>query len=109
MSRRKVVESYYSDICNLAQLLEKYVAAYRLLIGGAEELNTISAASRSQVKKALHRSYELGEIIDDVLEIIEKSECSYFDYCKLKGNIMERKLEMQTIETEIDDELKLDN
>lgn len=109
MTRRKALECYYSDIFNLAILLEKYVASYRLLIGGAEELNTISAASRRQIKKALHRAYKLGDIIDELLETIEKSENSYLDYCKLKAKVMEFKIEMQTIETEIDEELKLDN
>lgn len=109
MTRRKAVENYYLDIFNLAQLLEKYVAAYRLLIGGAEELNTIALSTKKQVKKALHRAYELGDIIDELLETIEKSDNSYLNYCKLKSKVMECKIEMQTIETEIDDELKLDN
>jgi hypothetical protein len=109
MSRRKALECYYLDIFNLAVLLEKYVASYRILIGGSGELNTIAAASRRQVKKALHRAYKLGDIIDELLETIEKSEEGYLDYCKFKGKVMECKIEMQTIETEVDDILKLDN
>lgn len=109
MSRRKAIECYYLDIFNLAVLLEKYVASYRVLIGGSGELNTIAAASRRQVKKALHRAYKLGDIIDKLLETVEKSEEGYLDYCRLKGEIMECKIEMQTIQSEVDDTFKLDN
>jgi len=108
VSTRKALECYYLDIFNLAVLLEKYVASNRLLIGGSGELNNIAVASRRQVKKALHRAYKLGDIIDQTLETIEKSENGYLDYCKLKGNVMECILDMQTIETEIDDTSKLD-
>jgi len=106
---RNALECYYLDIFNLAVLLEKYVASYRILLGGSEGLNNIAVASRRQVKKALHRAYKLGDIIDQLLETIEKSENSYLNYCKLKGKVMECIIEMQTIEMEIEDTSKLDN
>jgi hypothetical protein len=108
MSRRKALECYYLDILNLSVLLEKYVASYRILIGGSGELNNISVASRRQVKKALHRAYKLGDIIDELLETIEQSKDGYLDYIRLKGKAMECKIEMQEIELEIDDASKLD-
>lgn len=107
MGHRKVVESYYSDVSNLADLLSKLVNSYRLLIGGANELNGISLAHRNDIKDALKRANKLGDIIDDLLDALEKVGCGYIDYCKLKSEVIKVYVETQYIQTEIDNELKL--
>lgn len=109
MPHRKLVEEYYADINNLADLLNKLVNSYRLLIGGAGELNTIALAHKKDVKHALKRVDELGDVIDDLIDVLDKSSYIYLDYCKIKSQVMECKIQAQYIQTEIDDELKLDN
>ena len=52
---------------------------------------------------------KLGDIIDDVIDVLDKSSFSYMDYCKLKAQLLEGRIQAQYIETEIDRELKLDN
>lgn len=109
MPHRKVVEQYYVDINNLADLLGKLVNSYRLLIGGAGELNGIALAHKKDVKAALKRVNELGCVIDDVINVLDKSSFSYMDYCKLKGQLLESKIQAQYIETEINEELEFNN
>lgn len=106
---RKLVETYYVDINNLADLLGKLVNSYRLLIGGADELNKIALAKKKEVKEALNRADELGEVIDRVIFALENATFSYVDYCNLKADIIKCKLTSEHIETEIDDELKFEN
>lgn len=109
MPHRKVVQDYYVDINNLADLLTKLVNSYRLLIGGAGELNGIALSHKKDIKDALRRVNELGDIIDDVIDVLDKSSYSYMDYCKLKGQFMESKILAQYVETEINDELEFEN
>lgn len=109
MPHRKIVEQYYVDINNLTDLLSKLVNSYRLLIGGAGELNTIALAHKRDVKDALKRVNELGDIIDSVIKVLDCSSFSYMDYCKLKAQILESKIQVQYIETEIDQELEFEN
>lgn len=109
MPHRKIMEQYYVDINNLADLLAKLVNSYRLLIGGAGELNTIALAHKKDVKDALKRVNELGDVIDNVIHVLDRSSFSYMDYCKLKAQLLESRIQAQYIETEIDEELKLDN
>jgi hypothetical protein len=109
MPHRKLVEEYYTDINNVADLLNKLVNSYRLLIGGAGELNTIALAHKKDVKHALKRVNELGDVIDDLIDVLDKSSYIYMDYCKIKSQIMEYQIQAQYIQTEIDNELELKN
>lgn len=108
MGHRKVIQSYYSDINNLADFLAKLVNSYRLLIGGAGELNQIALAKKSEVKKALDRADDLGDVIDDVIKALDCIGYNYIDYCKIKAQIIKSRNQFQYIETEIDEELKFD-
>ncbi|MDP4090123.1 MAG: hypothetical protein Q8930_12735 [Bacillota bacterium] len=107
MSHRKVVETYYSDMNNLADLLGKLVNSYRLLIGGVHELNGVALAHKDEIKDALDRVDELGKLIDQILVAFKYSGHAYIDYCKLKSDIIKEHLAVQYIQNEIDDELKL--
>lgn len=92
---------------NLADLLAKLVNSYRLLIGGAHELNGISLAHRDDIKDALERADELGKIIDYILDALKNSGYTYVGYCKLKADLIKNHIEVQYIQSEIDSELKL--
>lgn len=109
MAHRRVIETYYKDVNNLADLLNKLVNSYRLLIGGANELNGIALASKRDIKDALKRANELGDIIDGVIEALEISTDNCNCYCKLKSEIINSKMHMAYIETEINEDLKLQN
>lgn len=106
MNHRKLVQEYYGDISNLTELLTKLVNSYRLLIGGAAEFNTIALARKNDVKHALERANELGEVIDQIIEVLEKTSYGYMDYCKIKSELIGYKVQAKYIETEIDEELK---
>lgn len=108
MSGRKLIETYYVDINNLADLLSKLVSSYRLLIGGADELNKIALARKEEIRDALKRSDKLGDIIDDLIVTLEKASCNYMEYCEIKSEIIKGKVNSNHILTEIDDEIKFD-
>ena len=107
MAHRKVIQNYYSDINNLADTLTKLVSSYRLLIGGADELNKIALSKKSDVKDALKRADNLGDIIDETIKVLDNASYSYMSYCTMKTEVMKCKLQLEYIETEIDEELKL--
>lgn len=103
------MEDYYNDINNLSDFLAKLVNSYRLIVGGAGELNGIALAHKKDVKKAIKTSNDLLEVINEVICMLEKTSCGYMDYCKLRAQIMESRMQVQYIQTEIDNELKLQN
>ena len=107
MAHRRVVENYYDDINNLADLLNKLVSSYRLLIGGANELNGIALSKKSDVKEALKRANGVGDIIDETIKVLDDASYGYMSYCKMKTEIMKSKLQIKYIESEIDEELRL--
>ncbi|MEK6266008.1 MAG: hypothetical protein N2B06_14755, partial [Clostridium sp.] len=80
MSHRRVVQNHYNDINNLADMLSKLVNSYRLLIGGADELNKIALSKKSDVKDALKRADNLGDIIDEVIKVLDGASYSYMSY-----------------------------
>jgi tRNA U55 pseudouridine synthase TruB len=99
----------YDDIANLCLLLKNYVDAYRLLIGGASELYNVNIAKKSEVKKALERVEQVGDLIDKLINTLDKCEVSYFKYCKIKNDYITISTEKDKIFTEIDNELSLQN
>lgn len=107
MTHRRVIQNYYNDINNLAEILTKLVSSYRLLIGGADELNKIALAKKGDVKDALKRADSLGDIIDKTIKTLDEASYSYLDYCKIKTEVIKCRLQVEYIETEIEEELKL--
>lgn len=99
----------YDDIANLSILLKNYVDAYRLLIGGASELYNVNIAKKSEVKKSLERVEQVGDLIDKLINTLDKCEVSYFKYCKIKTDYITMSTEKDKIFTEIDNELNLQN
>ena len=105
MKYQQLIKEYYVDINNLNQLLKTMVDSYRLLIGGAAELNNIYEAKSSYVKEAVHRANELGKIIDNVIDLLDECGETYFKYCALVGDYILKKSDNKVILTEVDDEL----
>ena len=109
MKYDEFAKSHYSDIQNLNMLLKSYVDSYRLLIAGASELYNVNLAKKSEVKKALERVEEVGGLIDNLVEALDKCEGGYLKYCKIKNEYMSLSVAKSKIYTEIDDELNFQN
>ncbi|WP_435575599.1 hypothetical protein [Clostridium gasigenes] len=109
LAYREVIKNNGEELNNLADLLGKFVNSYRLLIGGAGELNIIALAKKSEVKDALDRAANVGAIIDDLVKVIESSDDCYFKYMKIKNNFILSKTEKDSILTEINNELEFQN
>ncbi|MDS0526875.1 hypothetical protein NNC19_14380 [Clostridium sp. SHJSY1] len=109
MGYDKVIHRHYEDLNNLNTLLRNYVDMYRLLVSSAAELNTVQLAKKSEIKDAVDRIHEIGELIDDLLKVIEKCEESYIKYCFLKNEVISENTEKESIKTEIHNELEYHN
>ncbi|AKA70993.1 hypothetical protein [Clostridium scatologenes] len=109
MTCRKVMEDYYNDINNLSDFLAKLVNSYRLIVGGAGELNGIALAHKKDVRNAIKTSNDLLKVINEVICMLEKTSCGYMDFCNVRSQIMQSRMQVQYIQTEIDNELKLQN
>lgn len=109
MGYREVVKGNYEELNNLADLLSKFVNSYRLLIGGAGELNNIALAKKNEVKDALDRAEDVGCLIDSLVKVIEGSGNCYFKYTKIKNEFILAKTQKDTILTEVDNELNFSN
>jgi hypothetical protein len=107
LTHRKVIQNYYNDVNNLSEILGKLVLSYRTLIGSADELNKIALSKKSEVKDALKRADNLGDIIDETIKVLDDASFSYMSYCKMKTEVMKGRLQIEYIETEVDEELKL--
>ena len=99
----------YDDIANLSILLKNYVDSYRLLIAGASELYNVNIAKKNEVKKALDRVDQVGDLIDRLINTLDKCEGSYLKYCKIKNDYITITTEKDKIFTEIDNELNFQN
>ena len=109
MTYRNLIDNQYTDISNLTSLLNSLVNSYRLLIGGAYELNNISEAKKGDVKEAVKRVDNLGEIIDEIIKTLDDCNTSYVKYCKIKKSYIDEKALKDNILTEIDNELEFKN
>ena len=106
MSNRRVIENYNFDINNQVDLLGKLVNSYRLLIGGAGELNTIALASKNDVRDAIKRVNKLGGIIDNIIQDMNDKNKAYIKYGKIKDELMRELVDEAFISEEIEEELK---
>ncbi|MGI6711947.1 MAG: hypothetical protein ACOX4L_04320 [Bacillota bacterium] len=60
------------DIEDLISKLKPLAESYKLLVCAADEFNNIALAHKKDVKKAIDRADNLGDIIDDVISTLDK-------------------------------------
>lgn len=109
MGYNKLIKEYYGNLNNLADLLKKLTESYRLLIGGAFELNNIPEARTKYVKEAVNRADKLGDEIDHLIDLLDKCGESYYKYVSVMGEYMLKNSNDKVILTEIDSDLQFGN
>lgn len=109
MAYREIVKENFDELNNLVELLGKFVNSYRLLIGGAAELNSVALSKKNEVKDALDRAEDVGSIIDSLVKVIEGSGECYFKYTKIKNEFILANTQKDNILTEVDNELDFQN
>lgn len=109
LNSKILFEEYFREVNNLVEVLSKYINSYRLLIGGAGELNSIALARKGDVKDALKRVNELGKLIDCLIKTLDGVQCCYIEYLKLKSTLIEIQTTKDIILTEIDQDLLFNN
>lgn len=108
-SYRELFDAYFIEVNNIAELLSKFVNSYRLLIGTAGEINGIALARKKEVRAAIDRANQLGEVIDVLLDAIQSIEVCYLNYIMLKADVIAVKTSKSVILTEVDNELIFQN
>lgn len=109
MKYTELIKDYYGNLNNLSDLLKKMSESYRLLIGGAAELNNIPEAKSSYVKDAVKRADKLGETIDNLISLIDSCGESYYKYCTVVNDFILKNSSSDVILTEVDDDLLFQN
>ena len=87
MGYDNLIRSHYEDLDNMSTMLRNYIEIYRLLISSTVDLHATSV-EKSEIKHALERIDDVGELIDDLLKTIKKCECSYVKYCSIKNEVI---------------------
>lgn len=109
MKYKELMSENFNELNNINMLLSSMVNSYRLLIGGAAELNNIHNAKKSDVKDAIDRAAELGDVIDDLLRVMKNSQCGYCKYCETKYKYIENQHNKDKILTEIEEDIQFKN
>lgn len=109
MGYNKLIKEYYGNLNNLADLLKKLTESYRLLIGGAFELNNIPEARTKYVKEAVTRADKLGDEIDHLIDLLDECGESYYKYVSVMSEYMMKNSNNKVILTEIDSDLQFEN
>lgn len=109
MSYKVMYQQHCLEMNTLVDILGKYVNAYRLMVGSAGELNSIALARKNNVKDTLKRVDEIGELMDCVIDTLERLQCNYTEYLIIKNSLIGVQLSKDIILTEIDAELNFNN
>lgn len=109
MGINKLIQEQGEAMNLLTNMLKTHVDSYRLLIASASELNNIYEARSSQVKVVIKRAKAIGEIIDEITEILEECAHPYYHYCIEKGKAIYSKTPSDLIFTEVTNELSFQN
>lgn len=69
---------YQHRIREATMLLTSLTNSYRVLVDAADQFNRISMAHRDDVKEAVKRAEEMGDIVDEVLKELKYRLREYF-------------------------------
>lgn len=109
MGYNKLIKDYYGNLNNLVDLLKKLTESYRLLIGGAFELNNIPEARTKYVKEAVNRADKLGEEIDHLIDLLDECGESYYKYVAVINGYILKNGDNNAILTEVDSDIQFEN
>lgn len=109
MGYDNLIRNHYEDLNNMTTMLRNYIEIYRLLISSTVDLHSTSVIKKSEIKHAIDRIDEVGELIDDLLKTIKKCEGCYVKYCSLKNEVIAANTQKDVILTEISDDLDYHN
>lgn len=109
MGYNQLIKDYYGNLNNLVDLLKKLTESYRLLIGGAYELNNIPEARTKYVKEAVSRADKLGEEIDLLIDLLDECGESYYKYVIVMNDYILKNGNNKVILTEVDSDLQFGN
>ncbi|MCR6515652.1 MAG: hypothetical protein ACRDCB_01355 [Clostridium sp.] len=101
----KLMENHFNEMDKLADLLKKLVESYRLLVGGAAELNNINKRKGRDVDSALDNIEHVDRTIASLLEVIECYEKNYMKYSKIKNEIIGLNNEKSKVKKELENEI----
>jgi len=105
MAQRRIIESYGRDLGFTIDQLCRLIGSYKILVDTASSVNCITIANKRDIKDALKRAQEVGCLIDELIDVLD---CSTWDnYMKLKTEYINSRLDLCLIETEVEEEIRL--
>jgi ABC-type transporter Mla subunit MlaD len=66
-------KNYLDSTAQLVTTIKSLSESYRLLVEAAEEFNKITLAHKRDLEDAIDRADDLGDIIDKLIKILDKS------------------------------------
>ena len=88
----QLIQTYYTDLTYLADLLVKLTGVYNVLINSADGLNRIALAKKGDIKDALKRVDEIGRMIDEIADLLNAQIIIYENYARQKGDFIINRL-----------------
>lgn len=103
----QLVQTYYSDLTYLADLLAKLVGTYSVLISSADGENRIALAKKSDIEHTLDRADDVGKIIERIIDLFDEQLVLYENYARMKSEFIIQNLPIgEIIKSDIDHHIK---
>jgi len=96
MAQRRIIESYGRDLGFTIDQLCRLIGSYKILVD-----------NKRDIKDALKRAQEVGCLIDELIDVLDCSICTWGNYMKLKTEYINSRLDLCLIETEVEEEIRL--
>lgn len=103
----QLIQTYYSDLTYILDMLVKLTGTYSALINSADGLNRISFSKRGDIEDAVDRTVALGKVIDTVIDMLEDQTVLYLNYSRIKNQfIMNNLPHNEIIKSDIEHHIK---
>jgi hypothetical protein len=103
----QLIQTYYSDVTYLVDILQKLTGTYTALVGSADGFNRIALAKKGDIEDAIDRAEALGKIIDNVIDTLETQVSLYMNYARIKNEfIMNNLPHNEMIKSDIEHHIK---
>lgn len=102
-----LIQTYYTDLTYLADLLAKLSGTYNALIVSADGINRICMAKKDDIEDALERSHDVGKIIDHIIDLFRAQLVLYENYANMKSDFIINNLPInEVIKSDIEHHIK---
>jgi hypothetical protein len=103
----QLIQTYYSDVTYLVDILQKITGTYTALVGSADGFNRIALAKKGDIEDAIDRAEALGKVIDNIIDMLETQVILYANYARIKNEYITNNLpHTEIIKSDIEHHIK---